>query len=276
MNRADFFSALRGSIFKSGLKSSHVVSIEAILDEAERRGTPLTWLAYILATARHEPGPDMEPNEENLFYTTAERIRAVWPSRFPTVASAQPFVKNPRALANKVYNGRMGNREGTDDGWITRGRGFAHLTGRDNYLKASAVTGLDLITNPDLAAELGPAVLILFDGMEGGWFTGYSLADAARVPGYVDDRKIINGSDQAALIAGYATAFESALRAGGYSAAPAPELRPMPRPAPPVVFTAEEVAFLTRLATWASQAPTADRITDLIAWRSAMPNPEAA
>src|SRR5699024_8866626 len=107
--------------------------------------------AYMLATAYHETGLNMSPNEEDLFYTTAARIRAVWPSRFSSVDAAKPYVRNPKMLANKVYNGRMGNRTGSNDGWMYRGRGQVHITGRDNYAKASRVVGADLVSNPDLA-----------------------------------------------------------------------------------------------------------------------------
>jgi putative chitinase len=71
--------------------------------------------------------------EESLTYTTAKRLCAVWPKRFPTAASATPFLRNPKALAEKVYGGRMGNRPGTADAWDFRGGGLIMLTGRDNY-----------------------------------------------------------------------------------------------------------------------------------------------
>lgn len=67
--------------------------------------------------------------QENLRYTTASRICAVWPSRFPTIASATPCVNNPEALADKVYQGRMGNTL-AGDGWRFRGEGLIELTGR--------------------------------------------------------------------------------------------------------------------------------------------------
>lgn len=85
--------------------------------------------------------------EENLTYT-AERLHEVWPKRFPTVESAEPFAHNPRALANKVYNGRMGNRPGTDDGWVFRGKGPLQATGRDK----GALLGKKLGVSPDVAA----------------------------------------------------------------------------------------------------------------------------
>lgn len=67
--------------------------------------------------------------EENLNYS-AKRICAVWPSRFPTIAAAAPYAKNPKALANKVYGGRMGNNT-QNDGWENRGSGFIMITGKD-------------------------------------------------------------------------------------------------------------------------------------------------
>lgn len=86
---------------------------------------------------------------ENLNYTTAERIEKVWPRRFPTVESARPFVRNPRALAIKVYGGRLGNRQ-PDDGWRYRGGGWIMNTGLDNYVLASSHVGLNLVEEPEL------------------------------------------------------------------------------------------------------------------------------
>lgn len=92
--------------------------------------------------------------EENLNYSAA-RLRAVWPRRFPSAAAAAPFARNPRALANKVYNGRMGNRDDSNDGWYFRGRGPKQLTGRSNYTAFQAWLRsqnlqIDVIMNPDL------------------------------------------------------------------------------------------------------------------------------
>jgi putative chitinase len=96
--------------------------------------------------------------EENLNYS-AQRLCAVWPRRFPNVSAAQPFAGNPEKLADFVYGGRMGNT-GPDDGWKYRGRGGG-LTGKDNYREAGELTGLDLLTTPDQAADPSVAVLIL-------------------------------------------------------------------------------------------------------------------
>lgn len=46
----------------------------------------------------------------------------------------------------------LGNTE-ENDGYLYRGRGYLHLTGRYNYQKAQDALGYDFINNPDLAAD---------------------------------------------------------------------------------------------------------------------------
>jgi predicted chitinase/peptidoglycan hydrolase-like protein with peptidoglycan-binding domain len=89
--------------------------------------------------------------EENMNYRSAARIRAVWPTRFPTLASAEPFVNNPEALADKVYGGRFDN--GPGDGWRYRGRGLVQITGRSNYREMGRKLGIPLEEKPELASE---------------------------------------------------------------------------------------------------------------------------
>ena len=112
--------------------------------------TPLL-VAHVMAQISHECGAGHDV-VENLNYT-AGRMMRVWPSRFPTMASAAPYAGNPRALANKVYNGRMGNAAGSDDGWTFRGRGAAQTTGREGYARLAKATGLDLVRFPDLVND---------------------------------------------------------------------------------------------------------------------------
>lgn len=110
--------------------------------------TPLR-LAHFLAQVSHESNGGTI-TQENMNYRTAQRIAAVWPSRF-SAASAQAYVGNPKKLASKVYNGRMGNRSGTEDGYTYRGQGLLQLTGRSSYVELSALVGVDLVTHPEFA-----------------------------------------------------------------------------------------------------------------------------
>lgn len=112
--------------------------------------TPLL-VAHVMAQISHECGAGHDV-VENLNYT-AGRMMQVWPSRFPTMASAAPYAGNPRALANKVYNGRMGNAAGSDDGWNFRGRGAAQTTGREGYVRLAKTTGLDVLARPDIVND---------------------------------------------------------------------------------------------------------------------------
>jgi putative chitinase len=128
-----------------GLLSGMVQSSEAVF---ARYGisTPLL-AAHVMAQISHECGAGRDV-VENLNYS-AGRMMQVWPSRFPTMASAAPYAGNPRVLANKVYNGRMGNAVGSDDGWNFRGRGGSQTTGREGYERVRKATGIDVVKHPD-------------------------------------------------------------------------------------------------------------------------------
>ena len=100
--------------------------------------------------------------QENLNYS-AERITQVWPSRFPNVSIAQPYAHNPKALANFVYAGRLGNLQ-DGDGWMYIGRGLIQITGRENYANCGSGIGVDIIDNPELL--LTPR----YAALSAGWF----------------------------------------------------------------------------------------------------------
>ena len=104
--------------------------------------------AHLLGQASHESG-GFKRVCESLYYSSADRIRKVWPSRFPTVEDAQPYARNPKALADKVYSNRMGN--GENEGSVFIGRGFLQLTGKDNYRSFAADMRLpEVMTDPSL------------------------------------------------------------------------------------------------------------------------------
>jgi putative chitinase len=132
-----------------GLRSGMVAAAPAAF--AKYSITSPLLLSHVMAQISHECGAGHDV-VENLSYS-AERMTQVWPGRFPTLGSAAPYAHNPRALANKVYNGRMGNRPGSDDGWNFRGRGASQTTGREGYERLAKATGLDVVSNPDLVND---------------------------------------------------------------------------------------------------------------------------
>jgi putative chitinase len=195
MNRSNFFEAARSGVFAGKLKQEQVDGLDAILDEAEKRGTPITHLAYILATTHHETGTRMQPVRElggNKYL-----------SKYDTGKLAKALGNTPQA---------------DGDGQKFAGRGFVQITGRANYRK------FGIETAPDKALEMPTALMILFNGMTKGMFTGKKMSDFldGATPDYYGARAIVNGDKQknGAKIAVTAKAFEKALRGAGYDGKP--------------------------------------------------------
>lgn len=146
--------------------------------------------------------------EENLYYTSAERVRAIFRSRVPDLEAAAGLTRNPKALANLVYANRNGNSdESSGDGWAYRGRGLLQLTGRANYMAAEAALDQPYKAQPDLVAQP------LHAAMTAAWFfvtaNGLALADASNVEALT---RAINGPALAGL-ADRKQRFEQAVRA---------------------------------------------------------------
>jgi len=108
-------------------------------------------VAHFFAQVLHETD-GLTILRECMNYTHAQVICDTWPSRFHTLAEAQPFTHNPQALANKVYGGRMGN-VAANDGWVYRGGGWTQVTGLGAYRKRAATTCPDILINPDLVCD---------------------------------------------------------------------------------------------------------------------------
>jgi predicted chitinase len=90
-----------------------------------------------------EAGGGFQELVENLDYTHASRIAAVFPTEFPTEADAANYVGNPEALGNVVYANKLGNGDtGSGDGYRFRGRGLIQLTGRAEYGEFAAIVGM--------------------------------------------------------------------------------------------------------------------------------------
>ncbi len=109
--------------------------------------------AAFLAQAAHE-SIGFTRLQENLSYSTPERLMEVFKGRFTGLADAAQYLRQPEKLANRVYANRLGNGdEPSGDGWRFRGRGLFQLTGRANYMAAGDGLGTDYKANPDLVAE---------------------------------------------------------------------------------------------------------------------------
>jgi predicted chitinase len=203
MNSA-FFASVRNALYGGAMNQTQVDSLNAIGSAWEQYGdSDARKLAYILATAHHETG-------------AFKYMREIW---------------GPTAAQNR-YEGRadLGNVQ-PGDGKKFMGRGFVQLTGRRNYQDWSKRTGLDLIKEPQLVQEPAVAARILVQGAMLGTFTGKKLGDFAT---FKDMRRVINGTDRADMIAGYASKFLAALQASemGVTLPPPPDVEQHPQPIP--------------------------------------------
>jgi putative chitinase len=167
---------------------------------------PLAFTAYALATAYLETNHQMIPVREA--YWLSDSAAAAYFRRMYDIEGSRP------AKARELGNLSPG------DGARYCGRGYPQLTGKKNYLKAGTALGLDLISRPDLALQPSVAAQIMVRGMAEGWFTGKKLADYLPASGeatkakFLPARRIINGTDRADDVAGFAVGFQNALLAG--------------------------------------------------------------
>jgi putative chitinase len=107
--------------------------------------------AHLIGQVIHESG-SFKLTRENLNYSVESMMR-VWPSRFPTKESAEPYARNPKALAENVYFGRMGN-DSKEKASLYIGRGFLQLTGFNNVKAFASDMGKpEVMEDPSLLEE---------------------------------------------------------------------------------------------------------------------------
>lgn len=199
INRDFFREHIQIGLFRKGLGEFQLAGHDAIIDEWENNHSNADdrFLAYMLATAYHETGRTMQPVRET-FAGTDERAAAILENSWKR--GRLPWVSEP-----------YWHPDDDDRYWI--GRGLVQLTHKANYVKMGKLVGQPLDTNPALAMRMDVAVAILFAGMIGGVFTGRKLADyfGKERGDWVNARRIVNGLDRAADIAGYGKAYYAAI-----------------------------------------------------------------
>lgn len=183
MNRVQFFDVVRKRF--GSLKQEQVDALDFLLDKLESDSPDrLEHAAYMLATIKHETADTYLPVKEAYWVKNAEEWRR----------------RNLRYYP-----------------WY--GRGYVQLTWEENYRRAGQKLDLDFITDPDAVMEPEASYLICLEGMREGWFTGKKLSNyikGSRVD-YWNARRIINGTDKAGLVQGYANSFAKALLKSEYS-----------------------------------------------------------
>jgi len=170
-----------------------------IIDTCLKHGLLRNQAAYVLATAWHETAHTMKP------------VREYGGEAYLRKKKYYPYV----------------------------GMGFVQLTWLENYKRASKELGVDFVSDPKKLLDPVYSAEILVIGSRDGWFTTKKLSDYITLAksNYVAARKIINGSDKATLIAGYAKEYNLDLKRVGYGekASPVPsQPSPAPKPAEPV------------------------------------------
>jgi putative chitinase len=159
--------------------------------------TPLR-VAHFMAQAHTETG-GLRRLVENLSYTSADRLDAMFSAVHDHADAARLIAAGPEATANRVYASRYGNGdEASGDGWRYRGRGGLQLTFRDNYRTVGHAIGMDLEGHPELLEQ--PETAFLASAKYWAWKSINAFADRDDVVGVtrlinpalagLDDRKV--------------------------------------------------------------------------------------
>ncbi|WP_407977003.1 glycoside hydrolase family 19 protein [Brucella pseudogrignonensis] len=190
----------------------HLGDTRLLIEAGRERGLLRNQMAYVLATAYHETAKTMKPINE---------------------------IGSEKYLRSKKY-------------WPYIGRGYVQITWKNNYEKAGRILGIDFVSKPELLLQPKYAAPIIIAGVVEGWFTGKKLSDyiTLQKSDFKNARRVVNGTDKAELIAGYANDYDKALLAEGYGVdqvvtAPAADVVPEP-------VVEKPVSKSSRFWTWFS------------------------
>jgi peptidoglycan hydrolase-like protein with peptidoglycan-binding domain len=182
----DFYEFAYGPLTASQRTGLSTLLTQIVADPAI---TDLRWAVYMAATVKHECADTWRPIEE--YGRGAGRKYGE-----PIDVVDDDGVKH----SNAYY-----------------GRGYVQLTWKDNYLEIGNQIGLgkQLMIHPEMALEPDVAYRIMSFGMRHGTFTGKGLPAFIQddKADYLNARRIINGTDQAQRIEGYAKRIETMLLA---------------------------------------------------------------
>lgn len=148
--------------------------------------------------------------EENLNYTSADRLRQVFPKYFKT-RDPKDYTNSPKKLANLVYGGRLGNVQ-EDDGWNFRGRGAIQLTGRSNYTSfgkylqetGTVANWMEIIEMPEKVLDFSFLVAYWYFSKRVGW----TLANVVDSQSVAEITRRITGSSSRAFSERYSKSLQ--------------------------------------------------------------------
>ena len=171
--RQTFYDGFRREFGK--LTQEKLNAIEFILNKLDNseRFNKANEYAYILSTIKHETADSFLPIRE--------------------------FGKGKGKSYGRLY----------PNGNVYYGRGYVQITWDYNYKKLGKILNVPLYEKPDLALVPDIAYDIMEYGMFYGFFTGKKLGDYVNEnkSDYYNARRVINGTDKAELIKGYAEKF---------------------------------------------------------------------
>ena len=170
----------------------------------EKRCCNLKIVAYMLATSKHETGDTYNPVEEANWLSWSARKKYFEEMYDPVLGKNE----KRRNMATNNGNTEQG------DGEKYFGRGYVQLTWKNNYKKMKDKFGVDFVNDTDKTLEHNWAMKILIYGSEEGVFTGLKLSNYIKstTADYYNARRVINGTDAADTIKGYAEKIEKCLK----------------------------------------------------------------